>query len=127
MTKALGLAGVILLALGVEATAHCSVPHISTLNNQTVDGSMTVTSGTPCYIRLRNSLGPTYSAEILQRPSNGTANVDGQNRIVYRSRAGFVGNDAFTYARRGESMGGSASVRTVHIAVTVIHGQTLQH
>jgi hypothetical protein len=88
MTKVLGFAGVILLALSVEAAARCSVPRIRTLNNQTVDGSMTVTSGAPCHIRLRNSLGPTYSAEIVQRPSNGTTNVDGRNRIVYRSRAG---------------------------------------
>jgi hypothetical protein len=120
MTKALGFAGVILLALSVEATARCSVPYISALNNQTVDGSMTVTSGAPCHIRLRNSLGPTYSTGIVQRPSNGIASADGQNRIVYRSRAGFVGGDAFTFASRGESMVGSAVVRTVRIAVTVI-------
>ena len=120
MNKALGLACLILLALNVEAAARCSVPLIHTFNNQTVDGRMTVTSGAPCSIRLRFSAGPTYSAEVVQRPSNGTATVDGRNRIVYRSRAGFVGNDAFTYARRGESIGGSAVVRTVRVAVIVI-------
>jgi hypothetical protein len=96
------------------------VPYISALNSQTVDGSMTVTSGAPCHIKLLNSLGPTYSTGIVQRPSNGTTNVDGRNRIVYRSRAGFAGSDAFTFASRGESMVGSAIVRTVRIAVTVI-------
>jgi hypothetical protein len=120
MTKALGPACLVLLALCAEATARCSVPLIQTLNNQTVDGRMTVTSGAPCSIRLRYSAGPTYSAEIVQRPTNGTATVDGGNRIVYRSRAGFVGSDAFTYARRGESVGGNAVVRTVRVAVFVI-------
>ena len=101
MTKALGLACLMLFALSAEVATRCSVPLIRTFNNQTVDGRMTVTSGDPCAIRLRYSGGPTYSAEIVERPSNGTATVDGSNRIVYRSWAGFVGNDAFTYARRG--------------------------
>jgi hypothetical protein len=118
-TKKLGLASLLLMLLATEATARCSVPYIRTLNNQTVDGRMTVTSGDSCSIRLRRSGGPTYSASIVQRPSNGTATVDGQNRIVYRSRAGFVGRDAFTYARHGESMRGSPVTRTVRIAVTV--------
>jgi hypothetical protein len=119
LVRKVGLAGLLLMLLSVEATARCSVPYIRTLNNQTVDGRMTVSSGDSCSIRLRRSSGPTYSASIVQRPSNGTATVDGRNRIVYRSRAGFVGSDAFTYARHGESLRGGAVSRTVRIAVTV--------
>jgi len=109
----------LLMLLSAEALARCSVPYVRTLNNQTVDGRITVSSGDSCFIRLRRSGGPTYSASIVQRPSNGTATVDGQNRIVYRSRAGFSGRDAFTYARHGESIRGNAVTRTVRIAVSV--------
>ena len=119
MARVLGLACLLLMIFTTEAAARCSVPHIRTLNNQTVDGRMIVSSGESCSIRLRRSGGPTYSASIVQRPFNGTATVDGQNRIIYRSRAGFVGRDAFTYARHGESMRGSAVTRTVRVAVTV--------
>ena len=119
MTRMLGIASLLLVAWSVEAAARCSVPRIHTFNNQTVDGQMTVSSGAPCRIMLKHSAGPTYSAEIVQRPSHGTATVDGSNRIVYRSHPGFVGSDAFTYARRGESKGGDAVTRTVRVSVNV--------
>jgi hypothetical protein len=80
---------------------------------------MTVSSGTPCSIKLKHSRGPTYGAHIVQRASNGTVSVDGSNRIVYRSHAGYVGRDSFTYARTGESMVGNAVTRTVRIRVNV--------
>ena len=120
MTRILSLATIMLLALSMDAAARCSMPFIRTINNLTVDGSMTVSSGAPCSMRMRSSVGPTYSAEIVQRPSNGAATVEGANRIVYRSRPGYVGSDAFAYARRGESIGGSPVVRTVRIAVSVV-------
>jgi hypothetical protein len=118
-TKALGLACLMLVAGGAEAGARCLVPTIHAINNQTVDGSMTVSSGAPCRIKLKTSSGPTHGAHIVQRPSQGTATIDGRNIIVYRSRSGFVGGDSFTYARTGEGRGGDAVTRTVRVAVTV--------
>jgi len=108
-----------LIACCAEAFARCSVPRISTFNDQTVDGHMTVNSGASCAIRLRHSRGPTYGAHIVQRASHGTVTVDGSNRIVYRSRDGYTGSDSFTYARTGESTVGAAVTRTVRISVTV--------
>jgi Big-like domain-containing protein len=119
MTKVLALTCLALMACCAEASARCSVPRIHTLNNQTVDGQMTVSSGARCSIKLKHSSGPTYGAHIVQRASNGTVTVDGSNRVVYRSRAGYVGSDSFTYARTGESRVGNASTRTVRISVTV--------
>jgi hypothetical protein len=116
--KSLGL--IVLLAVSsAEASARCSVPRIHTFNNQSVDGHMTVSSGARCSIKLKHSSGPTYGAHIVQRAANGTVSVDGSNRIVYRSRAGYVGSDSFSYARTGESKGGDAVTRTVRIDVTV--------
>jgi len=80
---------------------------------------MTVSSGDRCSIRLRHSSGPTFSAEIVQRPSNGTVVIEAPHRIIYRSRAGYVGNDTFTYARRGLSTNNAPVVRTVRISVRV--------
>jgi hypothetical protein len=64
-------------------------------------------------------MGPTYGAHIVQRAANGTVAIDGSNRIVYRSRAGYVGSDSFTYARTGENMVGSGVTRTIRVRVTV--------
>jgi Big-like domain-containing protein len=119
MRKVLALTCLALLACCAEASARCSVPRIHTFNNQAVDGHMTVNSGARCSIKLKHSAGPTYGAHIVQRASNGTVTVDGRNRIVYRSRAGYVGSDSFTYARTGESRGGDAVTRTVRVDVTV--------
>lgn len=41
------------------------------------------------------------------------------NRIVYRSRPGFVGSDAFAYVRHGLDRYNSPVTRTVRVAVTV--------
>jgi hypothetical protein len=117
--KALGLACLILSALCVEASARCSVPRIPTFDNQTSQGRMTVDSGKPCRIRFSSSSGPMDRVEIVQRPTNGTVQTDGLMGVTYRSRAGFTGSDAFTYARKGMSKAGTPSTRTVQVSVTV--------
>src|SRR5262245_62986266 len=111
MTKA-GLTVLVLLGAGAEAFA-CQVPFIPTFANQTVDGTITARSGKPCAIRFTSSTGPMYSAEILQRPANGTVRVGSMNSIIYTSRPGFVGSDAFIYARRGLTTGNQPATRTV--------------
>jgi hypothetical protein len=119
MTKVLALTCLALTTWCAEASARCSVPRIHTFNNQSVDGRMTVNSGARCSIKLKHSGGPTYGAHIVQRAASGTVTVDGSNRIVYRSRTGYVGSDSFTYARTGESRVGDAVTRTVRIHVNV--------
>jgi hypothetical protein len=118
IARSLGLI-VLLTVCSAEASARCSVPRIHTLNNQSVDGHMTVTSGARCSIKLKRSSGPIYGAHIVQGAANGTVTVDGSNRVVYRSRAGYVGSDSFTYARTGESRVGNAVTRTARINVSV--------
>jgi len=117
--RALGLAFLILIGTAVESARACVVPFIRTLNNQTVDGSMTVGSGKPCSIVLQRSGGPTDRVEIVQRPSSGTVTIGGGTRVIYRSRPGFVGRDSFVYARHGRDTGNNPVTRTVRIAVTV--------
>src|SRR5437899_11320633 len=117
--RTIALVCLALIACCAEASARCSVPRFSILSNQTVDGHMTVNSGASCSIKLKSSSGPIYGAHIVERASHGTVTVDGSNRIVYRSRAGYVGSDSFTYAWTGESRVGNAATRTVRISVTV--------
>jgi hypothetical protein len=119
MTRALGLGCLLSVAFAAAASARCSVPYIPTFNNQAVDGRMTVSSGDRCAIRLRHSSGPTHSAAIVQRPSHGTVVIEPLNRIVYRSRAGYAGNDSFTYARRGFDFNNTPVVRTIRVSVRV--------
>jgi hypothetical protein len=119
MTKTFAAACLILIALAVDASARCSVPYIRTFNNQTVDGRMTVSSGDRCSIKLKRSTGPTFSVDIVQRPAHGTVVIEAPHRVIYRSRAGYVGSDAFTYARRGLDINNNKSVRTVRVSVSV--------
>jgi Bacterial Ig domain len=118
MTKVLGLACLILLALSAEAAARCLMPLVRTPSGQTSTGYMTADSGKPCTIRF-TSAGPTYSTVISQQPSHGTLRVGDIGHVIYASRAGYVGSDAFTYVRSGRGARGGHSVRTVHVAVTV--------
>lgn len=119
MIKIASLAALAVFVASVGTASACSVPFIRTLDNQTVDGSMTVRSGKNCRIVLARSHGPIYSAHIVQKPSNGTAQIDGGNRVIYKSRAGFVGSDSFTYARRGLDTRNNPVTRTVRIVVRV--------
>ena len=117
--RTIALVCLVLIACCAEASARCSVPYIRTVENQTVPGRMTADSGKPCPIRFKHSSGPTYNVEIVQRPANGTLQIGGMQRLVYTSRPGFVGQDAFVFARRGLTKVGIPTVRTVQVAVTV--------
>ena len=110
----------IVFAVGICADARaCSVPFIRTLDNQTVTGTMAARSGKPCNIYLQRTVGPMFTAQIVARPSHGAASVGAGNRITYVSSTGYVGSDAFTYARGGLDRHNQKVVRTVRISVTV--------
>ena len=96
----------------------CSVPLIRTLDNQTVDGYMTVKTGKRCNIFFQSSSGPVTRTSLVSAPSVGTAMVSG-TRVTYVPRAGYTGPDRFTYARSGQDRYGRASVKTVVVNVTV--------
>jgi hypothetical protein len=115
------IVGAVVLVAGLllaDPAAACSVPRIRTFHNQTADGQMTVRSGKRCSIVFRSS-GPTETHSVVQRPLHGTLQVGSIGRIIYQSRAGYVGADEFTYVRRGRDRYNNPSVRTVHIIVRV--------
>src|SRR5690349_18374598 len=83
-----------------SAAQRCSVPVIVTYDNQAVSATIYAFSGEPCSITVRNSLGPVLTTAVVQNAGSGRVAVSG-NRVTYSSRAGFVGEDHFTYARHG--------------------------
>jgi Bacterial Ig domain len=120
MNKYLLAAGLIISFLGggiPSAAANC-FPSVRTFHDQTVDGTMTVRSGKRCSISFRSS-GPTETTVIIQRPSSGSVSISGGGKVVYQARKGFVGNDTFTYARRGRDTRNNPSDRQVRVRVTV--------
>jgi len=119
MKKVLGLACLMLIACCAEAAARCSGPGIYPIDNQTVITRVSMKSGSTCRIRFVWSSGPMHGAKIVQRPSHGTVQVGEFQSINYVSRRGFVGSDAFTYARHGFTRGGTPTTRTVQVLVTV--------
>ena len=112
------LLAISMLALSATAASACRVPAIRTLDNQTVTGYMFATSGRRCAIIVRHTRGPIFSASLVSNAKNGTVTVSG-GRVVYTSRPGFVGDDEFTYARRGLSRQNEPVTRTVNVAVKV--------
>jgi Bacterial Ig domain len=120
MMKVFGLASIALLAMGAEASARCSVPRAHLLHGQTIDRPMTASAGQPCGIRLRSSAGPTFGADIVERPKHGTAVVQGPHRIVYTAQAGYLGEDSFTYARKGVDTRNASVTMTARVAVRVV-------
>jgi hypothetical protein len=88
--------------------------------NQTANTRMRVTSGDPCGYRLRHSGGPIHKTVVAQRPAHGTVTVD-VNRVRYRSRPGYTGDDAFTFAQHGLRMiDATPVVYTYRVQVTVV-------
>ena len=117
MAKILAAACFVLLLLNGEAAQAC-MPTVRWVNGQTADGYMTVQSGKPCHITFRSS-GPTDRMEIIAYPSNGTLSAGSIGRLTYRSRAGFVGGDTFTYARRGLDARNNPMDAAIRVSVTV--------
>ena len=98
---------------------NCSVPLIRTLDNQAVDGYMTVKAGKRCSILLRNSSGTVETTSLVRGPSAGSATAAG-TRVTYVPRSGYTGPDRFTYSRGGQDRYGRPSVKTVNVNVTVV-------
>ena len=119
MIRTTGLLCLFLSGLSGPALAGtCVVPNIRTLDNQTVNGTMYVVSGKRCSIVLIRSAGPIHSANLVARPSNGSASISG-GRVVYVSRPGYVGDDHFSYARQGMNALNQPVTRTVDVNVKV--------
>jgi hypothetical protein len=90
-----------------------------TLAGQTVDDFMTVKSGRRCSIVMLTSRGPMPTTRIVAPPAHCSAYIEAGNRIVYRSRPGYVNSDSFSYARGGMDALNKSITRTVQIGVTV--------
>ena len=112
-------AGVFCCVSVAAQAQNCHVPYIRTLENQTVDGHMTVKAGKRCSIVLRNSMGPVQTTRITGGPSAGVATVRGM-RVTYVPRSGYTGSDRFAYARAGQDRYGRPTVRTVNVNVSVV-------
>jgi Bacterial Ig domain len=120
MLRSFLVLGLILISFSAPAfSADCSVPRIPTLDNQTVDGTMTVKAGKRCTIRLLASSGPMFSVDVVQKPANGTVTTS-ISSVRDTPKPGFTGTDSFTYARKGFTKLNQPSVKTVRIAVTVV-------
>lgn len=88
---------ILLLLLASEANAFCSVPFFRTPKGEVGEGTMTVTTGQEC--RFGTTSLNSESLSFTQRPRNGTVTSPAGGVIVYKSKAGFVGEDSFAFTR----------------------------
>src|SRR5439155_5459467 len=108
----------LLFASSADAAPKCAVPLIRLLNNQTVSGTMYATSGKQCSIVTAHSGGPMSKTDIIRNANNGKVVLLG-NRIVYTSKPNFVGEDSFSYIRRGLTNTNEPLAATVNVTVQV--------
>jgi hypothetical protein len=115
------LAFVVLPAFALSAAASdaCSVPRFRIYEGQTAPATMTVQSGKPCSIRLRNSMGGITEARLLTKPAAGSAVILGTS-VTYTAKAGFTGSDRFLWAWVGKDRFGRDGTWPIEVSVTVI-------
>ena len=118
MIRSLAVVCLLLLASSPALARSCLVPSIRTLDNQTVSGTMYAASGKKCAITVSHSRGPIHSAHVVATPRNGSVSIAG-DRVTYRSRPGYVGDDRFVYARQGFDNLNRPVTRTVDVTVKV--------
>jgi hypothetical protein len=90
---------IVLMLLGGEANAFCSVPFFRTPKGEIGEGTMTVTTGQDC--RFGTTPLNSDSLSFTQRPRNGTVTIAAAGVIVYKSKPGFIGEDSFAFTRSG--------------------------
>jgi hypothetical protein len=85
-------------------------------------GTMTVSSNEACIVPISWAIGKTLvrSVTLESVPVNGTAQVNPQLGIVYRSRAGYRGSDSLTFLINGHGAACDCDGTTrVTFAITV--------
>ena len=106
------------LLISTHAEARCVVPYIRSFDNQTVQGVMYADSGKRCSIVLKNSTGPMEGMHIVSKASHGTVTASG-HQLSYVSKAGYAGEDHFTFADIGRDTLNQPTTKTVEVTVTV--------
>lgn len=117
MLKRFGLAAAIVVTTSVQALA--CFPGVRLFDNQTVDTTMSLRSGSSCIIAFGNSDGPMDGVRIDQRPRHGVLDMGSVGTLRYRPNRGFTGTDSFTYTRYGKNSRNESVRRSARVAVTV--------
>lgn len=77
------------------------------------------TDGAPCIIRLNYSKDPIYGTKVTSSPHGGVALIEGRTTVVYRPKAGFKGEDKFSFQWVGKQGGVTPMAANVGVTVTV--------
>lgn len=113
------LAVVFTLVTANSALAECSVARFSFFRGQTSDTTMSVTSGTSCGVIVQAGARSRFdSVSITAAPRNGTLSNRAGVGVTYRSKPGYRGTDAFTFAVTGQLASGQGTA-TIRVNVTV--------
>jgi hypothetical protein len=124
MNKHLLAAGVAAFALGLgltEANARCTAEPTHGLREhaEVTGGRITVQAGSSCGLTIIGIPGALNETKITEAPRSGRADVRGST-VYYIAKAGYKGEDEFTYAHIGTDMYGGAMKITVRRKVTVV-------
>ena len=113
------LAAAFTLMMANAALAECSVAGFRFFRGQTSDTTMTVSSGAGCGVLVYAGARSRFdSVSITSAPRNGTLASRAGVGVTYRSKPGYRGADAFTFAVTGQLSSGQGTA-TIRVNVTV--------
>lgn len=102
-----------------QAEAACQVSLHRFVFGSDIELDVEITGSARCPITVRLGAKSTaQSNRITNPPTNGTARTSGAAGVLYQSKAGFTGRDAFAFMVCG-SGGGRSGCSTVRVRVTV--------
>jgi hypothetical protein len=117
--KQIFVSGLMLWALGAASADACVTARYRFSFGSDTATSMQVASGQSCLVGVGAAGQSTFTSfRISSPPANGTASQSGTSGVVYRSRAGFHGSDAFAFTVTGHGPAGNGS-STIRVSVTV--------
>jgi hypothetical protein len=114
------MAPVFVLGLSATAQADNCTARFQFIFGQVRSGTMTASSGVPCDANTTRTGAKTVikSVRVTSPPKNGSASAHSTG-VVYRSKPGFKGSDAFTFTVFGDGDAGSNLTATVQMSVNV--------
>jgi hypothetical protein len=101
------------------ARAECAFVRFRFMFGSDAATSMQVGSGQPCAIGVRAGARSVFeSVRVSSQASSGTVSASGASGVVYRSKPGFRGSDAFAFTVTGHGPA-SSGPSTIRVSVTV--------
>lgn len=116
MSPLFGLA--VAIAVVSPADAACTGPGYDAKLGQQVRIHR-ISNGSPCIHTMLTNKDKIYGNRITRLPKYGTLSAAGRTQVIYRPKAGFKGEDSYSFQWIGKQNGVTPSAITISVSVSV--------